>query len=67
MKRSPRWMAEISYLTDRPIAVVAFEEIEDLHPIIERGSNWNEIDKIVITLNRISATPKTEAADGRRD
>jgi len=46
-----RWMAEISYL-DGTQECVAFEELEDLDEIVERGRDWNTIDKIVITLNR---------------
>jgi hypothetical protein len=46
-----RWMAEISYLDGRQ-ECIAFEELEDLDEIVERGPDWNTIDKIVITLNR---------------
>ncbi|HEX9231344.1 MAG TPA: hypothetical protein VF869_05520 [Jatrophihabitantaceae bacterium] len=44
-------MAEITYRTGRTMAVVAFEELRELHDIVERGPNWNEIDQIVVTLN----------------
>jgi hypothetical protein len=54
-----RWMAEIYYV-DGAIEIVAFEEIEQLGKIIEQGPNWNSIDKIMITLNRSSASPKRE-------
>lgn len=47
-----RWMAEISFLDDTPMKLVVVEELEDLDEIIERGPDWNTIDKIVITLNR---------------
>jgi hypothetical protein len=53
-----RWMAEITYLTGRPAKTVSFEEIADLHNIIERGPDWNEIDQIVVTLNEPTLTPK---------
>jgi hypothetical protein len=56
--RPDRWMAEITYRTDEPSKVISFEEIADLDPIIERGPDWNEIDQIVITLNRSSVTPR---------
>ena len=55
-----RWMAEITYRTERPMDVVCFEEIEDLDEIIERGPDWHEIDQIVITLNRPALEPKAE-------
>jgi hypothetical protein len=48
-----RWRAEISY--PNGIAVHTFEEIEELHNIVERGPDWNCIENIVITLNRGSA------------
>ncbi len=50
-RRDLRWMAEITYRTGRTMAVVAFEELRELHDIVERGPNWNEIDQIVVTLN----------------
>jgi hypothetical protein len=46
-----RWMAEINYLDGKQVSI-AFEELEDLDEIVERGPDWNTIDKIVITLNR---------------
>ncbi|MGY8683336.1 hypothetical protein Q2941_36990 [Bradyrhizobium sp. UFLA05-153] len=46
-----RWMAEISY-SDGKQETIAFEELEDLDEIVERGPDWNTIEKIVITLNR---------------
>jgi hypothetical protein len=52
-----RWMAEISYL-DGKQKTIAFEELEDLDEIVERGPDWNTIEKIVITLNR--PLPPTE-------
>jgi hypothetical protein len=52
-----RWMAEVSYLDGRPPDVFAFCELRDLHDLIERGPNWNEIDRIVVTLNRPSVEP----------
>ena len=59
---SQRWMAEISYRTGRPTKVIAFEELHDLHEIVERGPNWNEIEHIVITLNRRSPLERPERA-----
>lgn len=51
-----RWMAEIVYLNGSQ-KTVQLEEIEDLDEIVERGPDWNTIDRIIITLNRPSATP----------
>jgi len=55
-----RWMAEIKYRTHRISKVVSFEELEDLHDIVESGPDWNEIDYITVTLNRGSIEPKHE-------
>ncbi len=52
-----RWMAEIAYFKGLAPKTVAFEELEDLHDIVERGPDWNEIDRIVVTLNRPSVEP----------
>jgi hypothetical protein len=41
-----RWMAEISYRNGRAPLVKQFEEIVDLHDIVEAGPDWNEIDQI---------------------
>lgn len=55
--RPDRWMAEILYF-DGTTAVVSFEEIEDLDEIVERGPDWNTIDRIVVTLNRPNLEPR---------
>jgi hypothetical protein len=55
-----RWMAEVYYHSDRATDVVDFEELADLHDIVEMGPNWNEIKHIVVTLNRNSAEPSRE-------
>jgi hypothetical protein len=55
-----RWMAEIAYNSGRPTELVAFEEIAELHQIVELGPDWNEIERIVITLNQPSRLPKPE-------
>ena len=31
--------------------MVTFEELFELHDIIERGPNWNTIEHIIVTLN----------------
>ena len=47
-----RWKAEINYNNGEPPEVVAFEELAELHDIVELGPDWNTIDQIVVTLNR---------------
>lgn len=51
-----RWMAEI-YYHDAPMEIVTFEELEELHDIVERGPDWNTIDRIVVSLNRTAVEP----------
>jgi hypothetical protein len=53
-----RWMAEIYYRTDRPTNVVEFEELVELHDLVEMGPNWNEIERIVVVLNLTSTEPE---------
>jgi hypothetical protein len=60
-KKVDRWMAEISYTDDRPSTEVAFEELGELHFIVEFGPNWNLIDQIVVTLNRPSVAPRKKS------
>ncbi|WP_156041786.1 hypothetical protein [Bradyrhizobium sp. URHD0069] len=55
-----RWMAEIHYNNGEPPGVVAFEELAELHDIVELGPDWNAIDQIVVTLNRPSVAPRQE-------
>ncbi|MET3659906.1 hypothetical protein [Aquamicrobium ahrensii] len=49
-----RWKAVIEYRTDEgPMSVEHyFEEISDLHPVIEHGPDWNFLIRCTITLNR---------------
>lgn len=49
-----RWHATIYYHSDSGGIDVEhdIEEIEELHDIVERGPDWNTIDKIVVTLAR---------------
>jgi len=51
-------MAEIFYNDGRTMAVHAFEELPELHDLVEIGPNWNAIDRIVITLNTPSVRPE---------
>lgn len=44
-----------------------FEQLEDLHDIIERGPNWNTIETIVIRLNpRRAAYPNDTVVQAAR-
>jgi hypothetical protein len=52
-----RWMAEIFYNDGRTTVLHAFEELYELHELVEMGPNWNTIDRIVITLNLPSVEP----------
>ena len=49
----PRWTATVTYRHDGGDRKVhhQFEEIEDLHDIIERGPDWNCIKKITVRLS----------------
>ena len=49
-----RWKAVIDYSTDEGPKSVEhyFEEITDLHLIIEHGPNWNFLIRCTVTLNR---------------
>jgi len=50
-----RWKA-IVYYRSESVGLVdvehGIEELDELHNLIERGPDWNAIDKIVITLDR---------------
>jgi hypothetical protein len=49
----PRWQALVVYRSQNgPIEVdFAFEELAELHGLIERGPNWDTIERIVVTLD----------------
>jgi hypothetical protein len=55
-----RWMAEITYTDGTPPEVVAVEELFELQEIIERGPNWNVIERIEVALNIPSVEPRRE-------
>jgi hypothetical protein len=57
---SKRWMAEITYRNGDAPTVVPFEELADLHDIVEMWADWSDIDQIVIRLNVSSAMPRRE-------
>ena len=50
-----RWIAEIVYRTKSgPVDVQHhFEEISDLHDIVELGPDWNTIISVTVRLNPI--------------
>jgi hypothetical protein len=50
-----RWHATITYRTAHGPAAVehTFEEIEELHDLVERGPDWNSVLCITVTLARI--------------
>lgn len=63
-----RWKATLVYRTDNgPVDVEhEFEEIEDLHDLVERGPDWNTLVKITIVLARVSTPSLTvEQASNR--
>jgi hypothetical protein len=49
-----RWKAVIEYRADKGQESVEhyFEEISDLHLIIEHGPDWNFLVRCTVTLNR---------------
>lgn len=49
-----RWRAVVEYRTSDGDESVEhfFEEISDLHLIIEHGPDWNQLIRCTITLNR---------------
>jgi hypothetical protein len=52
--RDKRWKAVIEYRVEEGLQSTEhyFEEILDLHSIIEHGPDWNRLVKCVVTLNR---------------
>jgi len=57
-----RWMAEITYRNGAPPLIEQFEELVELHDIVELGPDWNEIEQIMVTLNMSSATLRRDVA-----
>lgn len=55
-KTPPRWRAVVTYRSQHGPVDVAheFEEIADLHNLIERGPHWACISSIRVTLARNS-------------
>lgn len=56
-----RWTATVFYRTGNGSVDVVhdFEEIEDLAELVERGPDWNTIEKIEIRLARITSPGMT--------
>lgn len=50
--RDKRWRAVIEYSSPAATLEHYFEEIADLHLIIERGPDWNFLSHCTVTLNR---------------
>lgn len=50
-----RWFATVTYRSDNgPIDVNhGFEELYELHDLVERGPDWNAIERIEIRLVRV--------------
>lgn len=59
-----RWLARIDYRTESGVIGVEhdIEELEDLQKLVERGPDWNCIDRIEITLERRSHRLTVEQA-----
>jgi hypothetical protein len=62
LKEHPRWCAIVGYRTRNGLVDVdhLFEELHELHDLIERGPDWETIESITINLNprrQASATP----------
>lgn len=49
-----RWKAVLEYHTDEGAKSIEhyFEEIAELHLIIEHGPDWNFLIRCIVTLNR---------------
>ena len=65
-----RWKAIIEYRADEgPMSVEHyFEEISDLHLIIEHGPDWNFLIRCTVTLNRRDGGAEQNSVEkARRD
>jgi hypothetical protein len=52
---NPRWLATVFYRSSSGLVPVDHdvEELHDLHDLVERGPDWNTIEKIEIRLSRV--------------
>lgn len=57
-RRPVRWIATFFYRTDAGIIDVdhGFEELDELHDLVERGPDWHTLDRIEVRL-RDNQTP----------
>lgn len=55
-----RWMAGIIYKNGAR-ETVTFEELEELHDIVEHGLDWNTIERILVTPFEPSTLPARRA------
>jgi hypothetical protein len=55
-----RWLATITYRTDSGPTDVdhAFEELDELHDLVEAGPSWDCIETITIRLNPRRPQPR---------
>lgn len=62
-----RWKAIAEYRSAAGVVDVEhhFEEICDLHDLVERGPDWDTLIKVTVTLNRVTSKTLTveEAAN----
>ena len=60
-----RWVAKITYRrnTGNEVRVVSFEELHELHNIVENGPNFYAIDNIEIRTNGRAALTTIEQGD----
>lgn len=59
VSQRPRWRATVTYLTvsGQFSLVHQFEELEDLHDIVESGPSFAAISDIKVELNAYAPTP----------
>jgi hypothetical protein len=52
-ENDPRWIATVIYRSDQGELdnVFLIEELSEIQSIVERGPDWNALDKIEIRLN----------------
>ncbi|WP_379071697.1 hypothetical protein ACHMW4_30215 [Mesorhizobium sp. UC22_110] len=65
-----RWKAVIEYRTEDGARSIEhyFEEISDLHLIVEHGPDWNFLIRCTVTLNRPdNGEEQNSVAKARRD
>lgn len=60
-----RWKAVVEYRTEEgPMSIEHyFEEISDLHLIIEHGPDWNFLIRCTVTLNRSDGGEEQNSAE----